>query len=69
MTSDFYLHHQVTQTDLLSPAPIHLAEKAGQALQVELLRLNESTGESHDPYKDIQASRVTVTTRYVIIYT
>lgn len=34
---------KVTQTDLLSPAPIHLAEKAGQALQVELLRLNEST--------------------------
>ncbi|XP_072315786.1 arf-GAP with Rho-GAP domain, ANK repeat and PH domain-containing protein 1 [Eucyclogobius newberryi] len=34
---------KVTQTDLLSPAPIHLAEKAGQALQVELLRLNQFT--------------------------
>ncbi|XP_020797435.2 arf-GAP with Rho-GAP domain, ANK repeat and PH domain-containing protein 1 [Boleophthalmus pectinirostris] len=34
---------KVTQTDLLSPAPIHLAERAGQALQVELLRLNEFT--------------------------
>ncbi|KAK7924989.1 hypothetical protein WMY93_007299 [Mugilogobius chulae] len=34
---------KVTQTDLLSPAPIHLAERAGQGLQVELLRLNEFT--------------------------
>ncbi|XP_055082584.1 arf-GAP with Rho-GAP domain, ANK repeat and PH domain-containing protein 1-like [Periophthalmus magnuspinnatus] len=34
---------KVTQTDLLSPSPIHLAQRAGQALQVELLRLNEFT--------------------------
>lgn len=34
---------KVTQTDLGRPAPIHLAERAGQSLQVELLRLNEFT--------------------------
>lgn len=34
---------KVTQMDLLSPAPIHLAERAGESLQVELLRLNEFT--------------------------
>lgn len=34
---------KVTPTDLLSPAPIHLAERAGQSLQVELLRHNEFT--------------------------
>lgn len=35
---------QVCPTDLQSPSPIALAEKAGQALQTELLRLNEFTG-------------------------
>ncbi|XP_034746782.1 arf-GAP with Rho-GAP domain, ANK repeat and PH domain-containing protein 1 [Etheostoma cragini] len=34
---------KVRQTDLQSPAPILLAERANQALQTELLRLNEYT--------------------------
>ncbi|KAK5917584.1 hypothetical protein CgunFtcFv8_002420 [Champsocephalus gunnari] len=34
---------KVCQTDLLSPSPILLAERANQALQTELLRLNEYT--------------------------
>ncbi|XP_029375449.1 arf-GAP with Rho-GAP domain, ANK repeat and PH domain-containing protein 1 isoform X2 [Echeneis naucrates] len=34
---------KVCQSDLQSPAPILLAERAGQALQTELLRLNEYT--------------------------
>ncbi|XP_039633654.1 arf-GAP with Rho-GAP domain, ANK repeat and PH domain-containing protein 1 isoform X1 [Perca fluviatilis] len=34
---------KVCQTDLQSPSPILLAERAGQALQTELLRLNEYT--------------------------
>lgn len=34
---------KVTQIDILSPAPIYLAERAKQSLQVELLRLNEFT--------------------------
>ncbi|XP_076026611.1 arf-GAP with Rho-GAP domain, ANK repeat and PH domain-containing protein 1 [Genypterus blacodes] len=34
---------KVCQSDLLSPAPIQLAERAEQGLQVELLRLNEYT--------------------------
>ncbi|XP_030010095.1 arf-GAP with Rho-GAP domain, ANK repeat and PH domain-containing protein 1 isoform X2 [Sphaeramia orbicularis] len=32
---------KVCQTDLQSPSPIQVAERAGQALQTELLRLNE----------------------------
>ncbi|XP_049598018.1 arf-GAP with Rho-GAP domain, ANK repeat and PH domain-containing protein 1 isoform X2 [Syngnathus scovelli] len=34
---------KVCQTDPQSPSPIQLAERAGQALQAELLRLNEYT--------------------------
>ncbi|XP_051902987.1 arf-GAP with Rho-GAP domain, ANK repeat and PH domain-containing protein 1 [Hippocampus zosterae] len=34
---------KVCQTDPLTPSPIQLAERAGQALQAELLRLNEYT--------------------------
>ncbi|XP_047184084.1 arf-GAP with Rho-GAP domain, ANK repeat and PH domain-containing protein 1 [Scophthalmus maximus] len=34
---------KVRQSDLQSPSPILLAERAGQALQTELLRLNEYT--------------------------
>ncbi|CAL1572504.1 unnamed protein product [Knipowitschia caucasica] len=34
---------KVTPTDPLSPAPLQLAERAGQSLQVQLLRLNEFT--------------------------
>lgn len=40
---------QVCPTDLQSPSPIVLAEKAGQALQTELLRLNEYTGDKRAP--------------------
>lgn len=35
---------QVCHTDPQNPSPIALAEKAGRALQTELLRLNEFTG-------------------------
>lgn len=35
---------QVCPTDPQNPSPITLAQKAGQALQTELLRLNEFTG-------------------------
>lgn len=38
---------QVCPSDPQSPSPILLAEKAGQALQTELLRLNEFTGDTH----------------------
>lgn len=37
---------QVCQTDPQSPSPILLAEKAGQALQTQLLKLNEYTGDT-----------------------
>lgn len=36
---------QVCPTDPQNPSPIVLAEKANQALQTELLRLNEFTGD------------------------
>lgn len=35
---------QVCPMDPQNPSPITLAEKAGQPLQTELLRLNEFTG-------------------------
>ncbi|KAF0022897.1 hypothetical protein F2P81_024878 [Scophthalmus maximus] len=43
LTSSLSLMDQVRQSDLQSPSPILLAERAGQALQTELLRLNEYT--------------------------
>ncbi|XP_074468354.1 arf-GAP with Rho-GAP domain, ANK repeat and PH domain-containing protein 1 [Sebastes fasciatus] len=46
---------KVSQTDPQSPSPVLLAERAGQALQTELLRLNEYT--DVPPYLPQSASR------------
>lgn len=44
MTGGGYNYVQVCPTDPQVPSAITLAEKSGQVLQTELLRLNEFTG-------------------------
>lgn len=47
ITHSWPVSPQVRQFEIQNPSLVVIAEKAGQALQSELLRLNEYTGKTH----------------------